>query len=125
VAGSASHHEQYIHSIASVNLSKWHNHYPAEEFELIDMEFEGRFSVKAIELESLVATFVSTLLPGYKVAQLHARMGPMSEPAYFQRQKSSRQSRTSQRLSEAIDYRHLRLLLIPGMFSLLHRVFSF
>jgi hypothetical protein len=125
VAGSASHHEHHIHSIASVNLSKWHNQYSSEDLALLDMQCEGRFSDEATELESLVAGFVSTLLPGYKVAQLHARMGPMSEPAYFQRQKSSRQSRTSQRLSEAIDYMHLRLLLIPGMFSLLHRVFSF
>jgi hypothetical protein len=78
VAGSASHHEQYIHSIASVNLSKWHNQYSAEDLALLEMESEGRFSDKATELDSLVAAFFSTLLPGYRVAQLHARMGPMS-----------------------------------------------
>jgi len=92
VAGSALHHEQYIHSMPSVNLSKWHNLYSTEDLALLEMESEGRFSERATQLESLVADFVSTVLPGYKVAQVHARLGPMSEPAYFQPQKSSRTS---------------------------------
>jgi hypothetical protein len=118
--GGSSSLEKYIssmHAAVRPKLSKWMDRFSHEDIVCLDMQSEDKFGEHSTELESILEDFVSTLLPGYKVAQLHARFGPMDEPAYFERQKSSRGSRNSQRLAESIDYKHLRLVVIPGMFS--------
>lgn len=120
VGGSSSLHDKYIYSMNAAVRPKvlnWMDQFSNEDIEILDMQYEERFGDHSTELGSILEDFVSTLLPGYKVAQLHARFGPMDEPAYFERQKSSRGSRNSQRLAESIDYKHLRLVVIPGMFS--------
>jgi hypothetical protein len=120
VGGSSSLHDKYIYSMNAAvkpKLSKWMDRFSHEEIEMLDMEHEGKFGDNSTELGSILEDFVSTLLPGYRIAQLHARLGPMDEPAYFEPQKSTRSSRNSQRLAESIDYKHWRLVVIAGMVS--------
>ena len=126
VAEPPSPDEKHIHSIDADVKNKvavWHHQFTKENVSLLNMQYEGQFSDHATELESILSEVVSTLLPGHAVSHIHAKLSSMNEPAYFGLRKSSSGLRTSQRLADAIDYHHWRLLLIPGMFSLFDRSF--
>ena len=105
------------------NVSTWHNQFSQEDVPLLDCEHEGKFTEHGTELQSILSEMVSTILPGYAVSYIHAKLSSMNEPAYFGPRKPNRQSRNSQKLADTIDYNHWRLLLIPGMFSLFDRSF--
>lgn len=126
VAEPSSSDEKHIHSIdadVKKKVTTWHNQYSLEDVALLDPEYEERFTENGTELQSILSDMVSTMLPGYAVSHIHAKLSSMNEPAYFGPRKSNRQSRNSQKHADTTDYNHWRLLLIPGMFSLFDRSF--
>jgi hypothetical protein len=110
--------DSYIHSIDTglmKQLVAWHNRYANEEFELNGMESETKFTDHGAILGGILKEFLETLLPGFIVSQLQARLGTMTHAAYFQ-PKAGRSTRNSGAANAgAFDYDNVRVLIIPGI----------
>ena len=91
---ASSQAEKYIYSLDGNDVKKklaaWHNQFSNEELQLSDcFECKTKFSDDGTELASILGNVVSTLLPGFLVLHIHAKLSSMKEPAYFEPQKSS------------------------------------
>jgi hypothetical protein len=114
--------DSYIHSIDTElmkQLVSWHNRYSKEEIEAIElngMESETKFTDHGAKLGGILKQFLETLLPGFIVSHLQARLGTMTHAAYFQ-PKAARQTRNSGAANAgAFDYDNVRVLIIPGIY---------
>jgi hypothetical protein len=121
--------DSYIHSIDTELMNQlvgWHNKYSNEQCELMHgMESEGKFSDHGAKLGGILEEFLETLLPGFIVSQLQARLGTMTHAAYFQ-PKVARSTRNSGAANAgAFDYDNVRVLIIPGIYCLCFMRFVF
>jgi hypothetical protein len=120
--------DSYIHSIDTElmkQLVSWHNRYSNEEIELNVMESEAKFSDHGAILGGILEQFLETLLPGFIVSQLQARLGTMTHAAYFQ-PKAARSTRNSGAANAgAFDYDNVKVLIIPGIYCLCFMRFVF